>query len=277
MPDGDRKRFITQTFNTVACGYDNPALRFFQLTAAQLPQCFSFHGSEHVLDAATGTGAAALNLAAALPQGNVTAVDMSEGMLAQAKDKAQHNNIQNIEFSLMDIENLAFSENTFDHINCSFGMFFLEDMEGLIKHFVEKLKPGGKFVSCCFTLDSFQPNANLFYERIEGYGVEIPKDMGFKRLADEEKSTALYETANLQNIKTHRINVSFSHQNAEEWWDVIWFAGFRGFVEQLDESSLIQFKQEHLKEIAELSTETGIPFKVEVIFTIGEKSKYEEK
>lgn len=271
MSDGERKRFITQTFNTVACGYDNPALRFFQLTAAQLPQHFSFQGHEHVLDAATGTGAAALNLALALPQGKVTAVDMSEGMLAQAKNKANQENIRNIEFSLMDIENLAFPENCFDHINCSFAMFFLEDMQGLIKHFVDKLKPGGKFVSCCFTLDSFQPNANLFYERIERFGVEVPKDMGFKRLADEEKSTALYKMANLKNIKTRRIDVSFLHKNAEEWWDVVWFAGFRGFVEQLDKSSLARFKQEHLKEIADLSTENGIPFKVEVIFTVGEK------
>jgi len=271
MANDDRKRFITETFNTVANGYDNPSLRYFSLTAAKLPQYFYFQGHEHVLDAATGTGSAALTLAAALPQGKVTAVDMSEGMLTQAKNKAYQKGIQNIQFSLMDVENLAFAENTFDHINCSFGMFFLEDMEGLLAHFVEKLKPGGKFVSCCFTLDSFQPNANLFYERIERFGVEIPQDMGFKRLSDEVKSTALYEAANLQNIKTHQIDVSFSHENAEEWWDVVWFAGFRGFVEQLDESSLAQFKQEHLNEISELSTESGIPFKVEVIFTIGEK------
>ena len=274
MVNEERKRFITETFNTVASGYDNPALSFFPLTAAQLPQLFSFQGHEYVLDAATGTGTAALNLAVALPQGNVAAVDMSEGMLVQAKKKAHQKGIENVQFSLMDIENLAFAENTFDHINCSFGMFFLEDMEGLIKQFVDKLKPGGKFVSCCFTLDSFQPNANLFYERIGRFGVEVPKDMGFKRLDDEKKSTALYETADLQNIKTHRIDVSFSHENAEQWWDVVWFAGFRGFVEQLDENSLAQFKGEHLHEISELSTENGIPFKVEVIFTVGEKLKY---
>lgn len=271
MSNDARKQFIRDTFNTVAEGYDSPALDFFQKSAALLPQYFAFEGREHVLDATSGTGAAALNLAAALPRGKVSAVDMSEGMLAQAKNKALDKGLSNIEFSVMDVENLQFPNEMFDHINCSFGLFFLEDMQGLLKHLLEKLKPGGKFMSCCFTEEAFQPHADLFYERIKKYGVEIPETIGFKRLASVEKSKTLYESANLKNIQTYQHDVGCLQKNAEEWWDVVWYAGFRGFVNQLDQDALARFKREHLAEVSRLSNGEGIPFKVDVIFTIGEK------
>ena len=271
MDDILRKQFIKKTFDTVAPGYDKPALRFFQQSVEKLPLYFAFKGHEQVLDAATGTGVAALNLASALAEGKVIGVDMSEGMLAQAQSKAVREGFHNVDFVAMDIEDLQFSENAFDHINCSFGLFFVEDMKALLGQLVTKLKPGGKFISCCFSDEAFQPHADLFYDRIVGYGVEIPAVLGFKRLADEEKSTALYESVGLKSIKTYRHHVSFLQKDANEWWDVLWYAGFRGFLDQLDASALKAFKREHLKEISELPTDVGIDFKVEVIFTVGEK------
>ncbi len=228
-------------------------------------------GDEQVLDAATGTGVAALNLAFALSEGRVTAVDLSEGMLAEAKAKAISKNIQNIDFLLMDIENLGFSENTFDHVNCSFGLFFVEDMHSLLNELVKRLRQGGKMVSCCFSEDSFQPHTTLFFNRIMQYGVELPTEIGYLRLGDEQKSTAFYETANLKNITTYRYDLSFKQKNAEEWWSVLWYAGYRGFLGQLSEEELSQFKAEHLREISALSYEDGIQFNVSVIFTVGEK------
>jgi len=271
MDSQERKNFIKQTFNTVAPGYDNPALCFFHKSAAQLPRYFSFRGDEHVLDAAAGTGMASLSMANVLPQGKVTAVDMSEGMLQQAKMKAKLQGLQNVEFVQMDIETLDFPQNQFDHVNCSFGLFFVEDMESLLKGLVDKLKPTGKFMSCCFSENSFQPHTELFFNRIQKYGVEIPDSVGFARLADEEKSSALYKTANLKNIKTFRHDAGYTQKDANDWWDIVWYAGFRGFVEQLDETALKEFKREHLDEINQLFDGNGIAFPVDVIFTLGEK------
>ena len=88
MDEQQRKQQIKNTFNTVSEGYDNQALRFFMNSAHQLPAIFGFKGNEHILDVATGTGIAALELARAVPQGKVTGIDFSEGMLTQARSKA---------------------------------------------------------------------------------------------------------------------------------------------------------------------------------------------
>jgi hypothetical protein len=57
--------------------------------------------------------------------------------------------------------------------------------------------------------------------------------------------------------------------DAEVWWRVIWYAGFRGLVAQLSEPQLAQFKQEHLAEISALRTEHGIPLNITALFASG--------
>ena len=102
MPDNNKpdesemKKKIQEAFNTVAEGYDNPALRFFPESAKHLSGYLKLGGNEHVLDIATGTGHAAIALAAALPKGRVTGIDFSEGMLARAKAKIEESGIRNV-------------------------------------------------------------------------------------------------------------------------------------------------------------------------------------
>ena len=57
--------------------------------------------------------------------------------------------------------------------------------------------------------------------------------------------------------------------SAEEWWDVIWNAGFRRLVGQLTPSDQERFRKEHLEEVAALATAKGIWLDVGVLFTIG--------
>jgi hypothetical protein len=66
-------------------------------------------------------------------------------------------------------------------------------------------------------------------------------------------------------------NVGYFLDNELEWWDVIWNAGFRRMVSQLQPSDQKQFQQEHMQEVASLKTKNGIWLDVGVLFTIGTK------
>ncbi len=268
MEQEELKAKIRHTFDTVCKGYDGEPLRFFRHAAARLPQVFAFRGDEQLLDVAAGTGTPALACAAALPRGAVTAVDFSGGMLAEAEVKAHAAGVENIAFKQMDMTAMPLAEGRFDAANCSFGIFFVEDMAGTLRHIASKVRAGGIVVTTHFLEGSFEPLSKLFRERVQRYGIE-PPPLGWMRLGSEEQNHTLFEEAGLSQISHHHYDVGYRFHQAEEWWEVIWNAGYRSLIAGLDEKRLAQFKAEHLAEIAALDEGAGIPFHIEVIITRG--------
>lgn len=270
MDESQRKEFIRQTFNTVAPGYDRHALRFFAKSAVQLVEQLELRGDEQVLDVATGTGAVALTLARCLKNGQVVGIDMAEGMLRQAMDKATVQGLTNVAFRTMDMTALDLPPAHFDCATAAFALFFTEDMVACLRGIVERLKPRGRMLICGFSGPSFSPNVDLFLARIERYGVIVPP-LSWKRLGDETLNQTLLAEAGLEDIRIHRRDLSYHLNDAESWWDVLWYAGFRGLLNQLSEDDLHRFREEHLDEINALSTAQGIPLHVEVLYAHGRR------
>lgn len=271
MNEQERKEMLKKTFDAASVGYDSPALRFFPESAKNLVSFLNLKGDENTLDVAAGTGGVSLAIAQNLPMGRITGVDLSSGMLAQARSKAQAANIRNAEFIEMDMREIRFPDNHFDAAVCAFGIFFVEDMERQLKHISDKVKPGGKVAISNFHDELFTPIGGMFLDRIKEYGVEIPP-MTWKRIATEEKCKLLFQSAGLKDIRTEVKSVGYYLKDADEWWDVIWFAGFRGMVNQLSPDALKRFREEHLDEVQEMKTKDGIWLDVEVIYTAGTKA-----
>lgn len=270
MNEQERKKMIRDTFNTVAAGYDRHALRFFSESAKLLTGVLSLEGNEHVLDVATGTGCAALAIAQQVPCGRVTGIDFSEHMLTQARVKAAALNIRNTSFLQMDMQTLELTNNHYDAATCAFGIFFAEDMEQQLREISKKVKTGGKISVSGFHDDAFLPIVEAFFTRLQKYGIEVPP-LSWKRIGTEAKVSALFQSAGLKDIRVKRKNIGYYLKNADEYWDIVWYAGFRGLVNQLSARDLELFKTEHLREVQAMSSKKGIWLNVEVLFTIGVK------
>lgn len=268
MDDAQRKAFIRNTFDTVAEGYDRPALRFFHRSAEQMVHRFGLTGSEHILDVATGTGAVALTFAKALPQGRVTGVDLSERMLAQAAGKALSAGIDNVRFLAMDMQDLQFPDQTFDGATCAFGIFFVDAMEETLAGIARKVRPGGRVMISGFTEEAFSPLNILLLERLEAYGVQLPPQ-NWRRICTEEKCSTVLRKAGLEEVRVERADVGYMLENAEAWWEVVWNAGYRGLVGQLPPADFERFKEEHLAEVAALATGGGIRLRMEILYGSG--------
>lgn len=270
MDGRQQKALLKETFDAVAVGYDSSALRFFPTSAGRLAALLGLRGDEHVLDVACGTGHASLAVARLLPKGRVTAVDFSRGMLQQATRKAAEMNVGNVEFLERDMQDLGFPDSSFDAAISAFGIFFVEDMATQLAHIASAVKPGGTVMISNFQERYFHPLKDLLMDRLALYGVQPPPQT-WKRIASEAGCRQLFEKTGLRDISICAENLGYFLESAEQWWDIVWNAGFRRMVSRLTPDDQSRFKREHLEEVGATLTRDGIWLDAGVLFTSGSR------
>lgn len=262
------KKLIRDTFEAVAEGYDSPALRFFAASAAHMAETLRLRGDEHVLDVACGTGHATVALAQRLPRGRVTALDFSAAMLARARAKAEAAGMANVDFVEADMQELPWKQR-FDTAVCAFGVFFVEDMDAQLRHIAGTVKPGGRVMITSFAKSYMEPMRSLLMERVQRFGVEPPPQT-WLRIADEDGCRSFFAGADIARARVERKDVGYFLSSADDWWQVVWNAGYRRLVGRIPADRQAAFKAEHLAEVEALRTSEGIALSIPVLFTSGD-------
>jgi ubiquinone/menaquinone biosynthesis C-methylase UbiE len=265
------KARITNTFDLIAEGYDNPSQRFFPFAADYMMSLAQPKPGERVLDIATGTGMAAIAAAQAItPGGRVQAIDLAENMLAKAQRNVAKHALSNVDFHLMDAEQLEFRSNYFDLISCAFGVFFFTDTAQALRSWLRVLKPGGRIIFTSFTQSTFQPMAGWFREAIEASGHPFPEP-AWQRLAQAQQCQDLIEQAGYCNAQVTTKQMGYHLASENDWWEIMWNSGFRGILNMLSAQQLADLRLQHLAQVADLKTADGIWLNVEVNFSLAEK------
>lgn len=267
----DKKQKVIEVFNQVAAGYDHPSLRFFPFCADALIHFIRPSSTSKVLDVATGTGAAAI--AAAQTMGNngrVQAIDLAEDMIEKAIKNVEKMALNNVDFHIMDAEQLEFKSQYFDVVMCSFGIFFLPNINKALENWLRVLKPGGQIAFTIFAETAFQPMADIFRRQIESYGISFD-DAAWLKLKHKQDCQQLLNNAGAVDIRVVEKQMGYHLNDANSWWDVISNSGFRGYIDQLDPEQLSNFRQQHLQSIHELVTDKGLWMDVNVVFAGGKK------
>ncbi|WP_375709870.1 class I SAM-dependent methyltransferase [Bradyrhizobium sp. Ce-3] len=111
--------------------------------ANDLAQRIKSHRPRDLLEIAAGTGAVTTVLATELPDTKITATDLNEPMLAQAKTHLAGK--ANISWQQADALSLPFGDGSFDIVACQFGAMFFPDR---VKGYAEArrvIRPDGRF------------------------------------------------------------------------------------------------------------------------------------
>jgi len=271
----DPKTRVSKTFDLVADGYDNPAMRFFPLAGNQLAERLNLRPGEQVLDIACGTGAFSVAAGQRVrPGGRVQGVDLSAGMLKRAQANAATMALDNIDFHYMDADALDFGPDYLDAIGCSFGLFFLGDMNTALRNWLRLLKPGGRLMFTSFAPSAMQPMTDMFFDDIQQFGIEVPPPGSrgsIGRLPTMEFCQSLLTDAGYTNVACRSQQLGYYLGKASDWWDVLWNAGLRSFLEQLNPDQLATLRTNHLQRIETLKVEGGIWMDVDTWFTGGVK------
>ncbi|MBI3762653.1 MAG: methyltransferase domain-containing protein [Chloroflexi bacterium] len=131
-------------FDAVAADYEKHVTPLFRGPAADLIERAALQPGEKVLDVGTGPGLAALFAASKVgPTGSVTGVDLSEAMLAIARQRAAKEGL-GVEYLRGDAEALDYPAGSFDAVVSNFGLG-TTDPDRSLPSIRRVIKPGGRF------------------------------------------------------------------------------------------------------------------------------------
>ena len=103
-----------------------------------------------LLDAATGTGA--LAILAAKRGADVVGMDLAPVLIDTANERAAEEGVD-VDFEVGDAEEMRYDDASFDVVTSTLGVMFAPDHEAVASELARVIKPGGRLVLACWTLE----------------------------------------------------------------------------------------------------------------------------
>ena len=166
--DATKTQQVEAMFDNIASTYDtlNHRLswnidRYWRKKAIRR---LATHAPKKILDIATGTGDFAIQACQQLPEVQITAVDISEGMMQVGRQKVKKKGLQqHIQFEREDCTALSYPDNTFDAITTAFGIRNFASLDKGLEEMCRVLRPGGQLCILELTQPMSFPMRQLFH------------------------------------------------------------------------------------------------------------------
>jgi phosphatidylethanolamine/phosphatidyl-N-methylethanolamine N-methyltransferase len=135
--------YIEWVYNFYAGVYDVVFERFFREGRRRAIQAADIKPGERVLEVGVGTGAC---LPLMPPGCFITGIDLSEGMLDEARKRVQTLGMTNTRLIRMDATKLDFPDDSFDAIVAAFFITTVPDPRAVVEEMKRVCKKGGRMV-----------------------------------------------------------------------------------------------------------------------------------
>ena len=210
-----RREEIAATFDRRAPAYRDSD--WHRASAARLVDLCDLKPGDRVLDAGTGTGFAALHAARKVgPAGRVVGVDISQGMLSEARTDAAASRLTNIEFIRCDATSLGqFADSTFDVVTAATSLIYIPAVEGL-REWHRLLRQGG-LVAFSTMPAGCPPGGRLFRECAVEYGVLLEDPCA--PLGSDAACRSVLTAAGFGDAETVSEPIEFSVRDIDRAWE----------------------------------------------------------
>jgi phosphatidylethanolamine/phosphatidyl-N-methylethanolamine N-methyltransferase len=163
---------IERVYTTYAGFYDHVFGRVFQEGRESAIRNLNVQPGEKVLEVGVGTGIA-------LPMYpnhcRIVGIDLSEGMLAKAKERIRALQLSHVELYRMDAGAMEFEDNTFDTVVAAYVVTAVPDYRKVVNEMIRVCRPGGRIVM----LNHFS-NGNKVINAIERVLSPLTKHLGWR-------------------------------------------------------------------------------------------------
>lgn len=269
MTTASYKQRVAAGFDLRGDSYDTSL--FHRELAKRLLELVELQPGQHVLDVATGTGLVAIPAAQLVGEkGGVIGVDISEGMLQQARKVSAELGLTNLAFEQADADTMELGSGRFDVILCCSALIYLTDIPRALESWHTALKPDGQIAFTCFADTAFLVPA-LLREYAADYGVSLPSPNA--PCGSLERCQELVETAGFRQPKVYTESFTYHWRlnRAEDAWPERPRSPFTEGINQLDEQDLQGLKQRYTAGIERLIPEGELQEQVPTFFVLAHK------
>ncbi len=178
---------------------------------------------QKLLDVAGGTGDIAFRFLQRAPDANAVVLDMTEGMLAEGRKRAEAEKLAGkLDWVVGDAMALPFAENTFDVYTISFGIRNVTRIEDALAEAFKVLKPGGRLMVLEFSQlpnPAMQKAYDLYsFNIIPQMGKLIAQDRdsyqylveSIRRFPNQDKFATLIRSAGFDNVKFRNLSMGIA-------------------------------------------------------------------
>ncbi len=245
------------TYDAAAKDFDAVPFSFWDHHGRKTVEHMSLSPGSRVLDVGCGTGASAIPAALEVgPEGRVTGVDIADGMLQEARNKAHALRLDHASFEKSDMTRLPFDECSFDAVISVFSIFFVEDMVGTLGDLWRLIRPGGSLAVTVWTAGAFEPAGGLFLEEVRRVRPELPEpNRPWHRLTEPHAILDLFRNA--VGLEPTLIREPFRPlvSDPHDWWRFIRGSGYRWFIEQMTPAERALVRDSYTKRMSERKAE----------------------
>lgn len=186
---------IERVYTSYAGVYDQIFGKVFHEGRESAIRNLNVQPDEHILEVGVGTG---LALPMYPRHCRIVGIDLSEGMLAKAKERAETHRLAHVQLHRMDAGAMEFDDDSFDTVVAAYVVTAVPDYRKVVNEMIRVCRPGGRIIM----LNHFS-NGNKLIAAVEKVISPLTKHLGWR--TDLSLSTVL-EGTSLQVARKEKVN-----------------------------------------------------------------------
>jgi len=242
------KEKAAASYNAAADHFDDEPLRFWGLIGKRTITNLKLPAGAKVLDVGCGTGASALPAARAVgKKGFVVGVDLAARLLDRARTKALAAGFDNVEFRLADMTALNYPDGSFDAVVSVFSIFFVPEMEGLVRELWRMVRPGGKLAVTTWGPRIFEPAYSRWLVAVGRKRPDLVTAFNpWDRITDVASVRKLLREGGVKDAEVIAGELFQPLRSPDDWWTIALGSGLRWTIDQMGPETAAQIKADNV-------------------------------
>jgi ubiquinone/menaquinone biosynthesis C-methylase UbiE len=225
--DHEQTENVREAWTAVAGGWERNAdfiARTMRDVQAWLVDHIAVNPGQTVLELAAGPGDTGFEIARHLGNsGRLISTDISPAMTDAARRRAEAQGVTNVDFRVMDAQDMDLEDNSVDGVVHRFGPMLLPDPAASLREVRRVLHDGGRYAAAVWS--SPEKNAwvlamgmSLIMNGIELPGGDPNEPGGIFSLGEPDKLRSLVLNCGFSEADVEAVELSFEYKDRDETW-----------------------------------------------------------